>query len=50
MDYNDVTLFELLKHLRDEYAPQDVEFLEKVLSEFEEPPDLTKPINTYFAK
>ena len=50
MDYDGVTLIELLKHLRDEYAPQDVNFLEKVLSEFEEPPELTKPIDTYFAK
>ena len=50
MDYDGVTLIELLKHLRDEYAPQDVNFLEKVLSEFEELPDLTKPIDTHFAK
>ena len=50
MDYNDVPLIELLRHLRDEYVPQDVDFLEKVLSKFEEPPDLTKPIDTYFAK
>ena len=27
-----------------------MEFLEKVLSELEEPPDLTKPIDAYFAK
>ena len=50
MDYDGVTLVDMLKHLRDEYAPQDVDFLEKVLNEFEEPPDLTKPIDTYFAK
>ena len=50
MDYDGVTLVDMLKHLRDEYAPQDVNFLEKVLSEFEEPPDLTKPIDAYFAK
>ena len=37
------------RHLN-RYAPQDVGFLEKVLSKFEEPPDLTKPIDTYFAK
>ena len=50
MDYDGVSLIELLRHLRDEYAPQDVDFLEKVLKEFEEPPDLTNPIDTYFVK
>ena len=50
MDYDVVPLIELLRRLRDEYAPQDMDFLEKVLSKFEEPPDLTKPIDMYFAK
>ena len=39
---------EILKHLCDEYAPQDVDFLEKILKEFEELLDLTEPIDTYF--
>ena len=43
MDFDGITLIKLLKHLRDEYALQSAECLEKVLSEFEEPPDLTKP-------
>ena len=50
MDYDGVTLIKLIKHLSDEYTPQDVEFLEKVLNEFEEPQDLTKATDTYFAK
>ena len=49
-DYDGVSLIELLRHLRDEHAPQDVDFLEKVLNEFEEPLDLTNPIDAYFAK
>ena len=31
-------------------TPQDVDFLENLLSEFEEPTNLTEPIDTYFAK
>ena len=50
MDYDGVPLIKLLRHLRNEYVPQDVDFLEKVLKESDEPPDLTNPIDMYFAK
>ena len=50
LDYDDVSLIDILKHLRDKYTPQDVDFLEKILKEFEEPSDMTKPIDKYFDK
>ena len=50
MDYDGVTLIEILKHLHEKYAPKAMDFLEKILKKIEEPPDLTEPIDAYFAK
>ena len=49
-EYDGATLVGMLNHLRNEYAPQDVDFLESKLAQFEDPPNPTKPIETYFAK
>ena len=50
MDYDDVTLIKIFKHLRGKYAPEDVDFLEKILKKIEEPPDLTESLDAYFAE
>ena len=40
MDYDGVTLIKMLKHLCDKYAYQDVDFMEKILTKFEESPNI----------
>jgi len=49
-EYNDVSLLDLLKHLRDEYAPMTEVIYMGLLANFREAPNLEEPIDVYFAK
>ena len=48
--YDTVALFDLLNHVFINYSKIDDHLVLKNKKEFEEPPDLTRPINVYFRK
>ena len=49
-EYNDISLLDILKHLRVEYAPMTEVIHMRLLANFCEPPNLDAPIDVYFAK
>ena len=48
--YSDVTLLEILKHLRNEYATMDDVVYKELMRRFREPPDMDALIDKYFRK
>ena len=48
--YSDVTLLQILKHLRTEYATMDDVVYKDLMKRFREPPDMDAPIDKYFRK
>ena len=48
--YDAVSMFYLLNHVFDNYAKIDDHLVLKNKKEFEEPQDLTRPIDVYFSK
>ena len=48
--YNGVSTLELLEHIFTNYAKIDDTLLIKNKKEFEEPPDLSLPLDVYFKK
>ena len=48
--YSGVTLIEILKHLRTEYATMDDVVYKDLMNNFREPPDMDAPIDKYFRK
>ena len=50
LQYDGVSTLELLEHIFTNYAEIDDTLLIKNKREFEEPPDLSRPIDVYFKK
>ena len=50
LQYEGVSTLELLEHIFTNYAEIDDTLLIKNKREFEEPPDLSRPIDVYFKK
>ena len=49
-EYDNHSLLDLLKHVNTKYATLDDHVLEEIQKKFEEPPDLSIPIDVYYAK
>ena len=49
-EYDNRSLFDLIEHVRSKYAMLDDHVLEDIMAVFEEPPDLSVPIDVYFEK
>ncbi len=49
-EYDNRSLFELIEHVKTKYASLDDHILEDIMATFEEPPDLSMPINVYYKK
>ena len=49
-EYDNRSLYDLIKHVKDKYATLDDHVLEDIMTVLAEPPDLTMPIDVYYAK
>ena len=49
-EYDGVPLRKMLRHVKDKYAKMDDDVLTALMAEFDEPPDMSLPIDKYFAK
>ena len=49
-EYDNRSLYDLIKHVKDKYATLDDHVLEDIMTVFAEPPDLAMPIDVYYAK
>ena len=49
-EYDGVSLRTLLQHVKEKYAKMDDDVFAKIMSEFEEPPDMSRPVDKYYAR
>ena len=49
-EYDNRSLYELIKHVKEKYATLDDHVLEDIRAVFAEPPDLSVPVDVYYAK